>query len=259
MSTISTPGVSFDQLIRNKTHKVRVVGNSLHVYNSTTGATEYILKKDYTKDARTALIPHVIDGNNVLVEEDIRERPATLKLATAYSELILEIICNQLVEGKSIKEICAAPDMPSYSTLCSWKRNIPGVEDKLHQAREDRAEYLRDEAMEEILECDEDTVASASAKHKALVWAAGVDNARYSPKAKLEATLVAPTQIIVNTGIRRDDEGESGRGEQALEGASGAAQTLADRPAEQCTLDGGVESTTVATGVDAFRGGVADE
>jgi len=195
----------------------------------------------------------------VLVEEDIRERPATLKLATAYSELILEIICNQLVEGKSIKEICAAPDMPSYSTLCSWKRNIPGVEDKLHQAREDRAEYLRDEAMEEILECDEDTVASASAKHKALVWAAGVDNARYSPKAKLEATLVAPTQIIVNTGIRRDDEGESGRGEQALEGASGAAQTLADRPAEQCTLDGGVESTTVATGVDAFRGGVADE
>lgn len=205
-SKYPTTAVSFDELIRSKTHKVRVVGPTLHVYNISTGVTEYILKKEYSKNARTKLVPHTIEGQLVYIEEDIRERTVTVPLVSAYSEVILEIICNYIVEGKSLKEICAMPDMPSYTTLCSWKRNIPGVEEKIAIAREDRGEYLRDMALEAVRDTDEDTVGVDTLKHKALVWAAGVDNARYSPKAKIEATLTAPTQIIVNTGIRRDED-----------------------------------------------------
>ncbi len=201
MSTnIQIPAVSFDELLRNRTHKARSVGAHIHIYNSTTGVTEFILKRD-TTGVRTKLVPRTLNGATVLVEEELADGTVTVQSYTPYSEVTLELVCNEIINGRTLKEICSMPDMPSYVQLCSWKRNIPGVEEKLAQAREDRGEYLRDTAMEEVHTMDEDNVASSTARHKALVWAAGVDNARYSPKAKIEATLTAPTQIVVYTGI----------------------------------------------------------
>lgn len=203
---LSLPDVSFDELIRNKTHKTRVEGAFLHVYNIKTGLTEFILKKTHDPQTRSALRPREIDGRVVMVEEDIQYVPQTVTVSPAFSELLIDQICTLLVEGSSLKKICSMPHMPSYATLSSWRRLMPGVRERIDEAREDRGEHLRDEAMEAVENISEDDVAVASLKHKAKVWAAGVDNSRYSPKAKIEATINQPTQIIVNTGIGQTRE-----------------------------------------------------
>jgi hypothetical protein len=197
------PEESFDQLIRNKTHKTRVEGALLHIYNVKTGLTEYILKKNPTPGRISGLVPREVEGRMVMIEEDIEVAVTGCSRSPAYSDLLVDQICELLVEGHSLKKICSMPQMPSYSTLMSWRRSMPWIQERMDEAREDRGEYLRDMAMEalENANVNEDNIAVQVAKHKALVWAAGVDNGRFSPKAKFEATINQPTQIIVNTGI----------------------------------------------------------
>lgn len=121
--------------------------------------------------------------------------------------------------------------MPSYATLCRWRRIHPWIDERLHEARIDRAERLRDEAME-LIEgtIDKDEVAAVTLKHKAKVWAAGVDDPnRYSPKAKIEATVNNPTQILVYTGIGATD----GPKEGIRDNQTDTAATERARDAEQ--------------------------
>lgn len=202
--------LNFDELLRAKTHKARSNGAFIHIFNTTTGVTEFILRKNSTGVA-TQMVERTIDGHSVLVEEAIEMLPTAVKLSVPYSGVLLDLICEKVVEGLSLKKICEMPGMPSYATLSHWRRNIAEVDERLAQAREDRGEYLRDLAMEAIEGMDEDNVASSTARHKAMVWAAGVDNSRYSPKAKIDATISNPTQILVYTGIGEPQNGQTHR------------------------------------------------
>ena len=190
--------VNFDDLLKAKTHRARSIGAYVHIYNITSGCTEYLLKKN--PGVPTKMVEREIDGRRVLVEEDIQTLPSTVRVSVEFSPVLIDLICERIVEGMSLKKICELPGMPKYSTLMSWRRLHPEVDEALATAREDRGEYLRDLAMETAEGATEDTVGASTLLHKAQVWAAGVDNARYSPKAKIEATMTA-TQIVVHTGI----------------------------------------------------------
>lgn len=120
-----------------------------------------------------------------------------------YHPWIIDVICEKLANRGSLTKICQEPDMPSYTLLSRWRRVHPEIDEMFARARADRAEAHRDQAMEEADNADEDNVMAQTLKHNAHKWAAGVDDTKYSPKAKIEATLQAPTQIIVNTGIDR--------------------------------------------------------
>jgi hypothetical protein len=144
------------------------------------------------------------DGTIALIPDPMRERPAVSTREVIYSPLVMDLLCQKIASGMGVTNACGQEGMPSYAVLCKWRRLRPEVEQQLEQARQDRAEYLRDRAMAHAEEADEDDLDVRKFRYEAAKWGAGVDNSKYSPKAKIEATISAPTQILVQTGIIRE-------------------------------------------------------
>lgn len=70
---------------------------------------------------------------------------------------------------------------------------------------------MRDQALDEALAADEDSAQAQKLKHEAYKWLASTDlPERYSAKTKIEGSLNIPMQLVVNTGIIRNEE-EYGR------------------------------------------------
>jgi hypothetical protein len=68
---------------------------------------------------------------------------------TEYSADIAAAICVDLAEGRSLREICAAPDMPSPGTVRGWAAaDAGGFAAQYARAREALAEHLADEILE---------------------------------------------------------------------------------------------------------------
>jgi hypothetical protein len=122
---------------------------------------------------------------------------------TLYNPAVVDLICQRIVDGMSLTDVCRLPNMPTYAVLCRWKRAQPWIEEALEAARRDRAESLRDQAVAEAMLADEDNASAQRLKSDMLKWAAGVDHEKYNPKSKVDMTVTAPTQIIVATGIDR--------------------------------------------------------
>lgn len=94
--------------------------------------------------------------------------------------------------------------MPTYAQLRLWARTHPWIDEELERARRDRAETMRDNALDSALEATDKNNAPAQAlKTDTYRWLAGIDNEKYNPKTKVEATVNTPTQVIVYTGIDR--------------------------------------------------------
>jgi hypothetical protein len=56
-------------------------------------------------------------------------------------------ICEEIAEGKSLREICRADDMPSRDTVYAWKVANQAFSDRYARAVEDRAEKLEKEIL----------------------------------------------------------------------------------------------------------------
>lgn len=67
-----------------------------------------------------------------------------------YSKEIADRICAELIEGKSLRAICAHADMPAKSTVLGWLKDnaIPGFLDQYTRARELQADTIVDEILE---------------------------------------------------------------------------------------------------------------
>lgn len=196
------------ELVKDGRHFAEKRGERIHIIDSVTGNSIVI----YT-DAQNGQVPtHFLEsalpnGSTVWIQEGINPVVGGMREIT-FNPITVDIILQKIAEGGSLTSICKLPGFPTYPTFCRWKRQHPWIEEALDSARRDRAEFLRDEAMRQALEADEDNVSAQSLKHEALKWGAGVDHAKYSPKAKVEATLNVPTQIIVSTGIDRTPPAE---------------------------------------------------
>lgn len=147
------------------------------------------------------------DGKEILLDKTVPKDALSESKPYKYHPWIVDRFCQLVAEGKSITKICSLPDMPSYAVLCSWRRKYPEVERKISEARLDRTEWLRDQALDEALEVVDHKFPTQAARLKfdALTWAAGVDNPKYSPKAKVEASITAPVQIVIATGVPDKD------------------------------------------------------
>lgn len=67
---------------------------------------------------------------------------------TDYTQELADIICEELSEGKSLRTICRAEDMPAVRTIFYWLRTY---EEFLHQytrAKEESADALIEEMLE---------------------------------------------------------------------------------------------------------------
>lgn len=64
-----------------------------------------------------------------------------------YSPELESKICDLLAEGKSLREICKADDMPSRDTIYAWKAVNQAFSDRYERAVEDRAEKLAEDIL----------------------------------------------------------------------------------------------------------------
>ncbi len=58
-----------------------------------------------------------------------------------YSQKLADDICEQLAEGKSLREICQAKGMPDRKTVERWIDADAGFAAKCARAREEQAEF----------------------------------------------------------------------------------------------------------------------
>lgn len=190
--------------LRKGSHYSEVRGELVHVIDCMTGNSVLVQHKD----ARAArLVPTPLgDGSLCWMQENLSV-PTERTTTVPYSPLVLAQICQAIAEGGALTKICNGQgNMPTYSTFCNWRRKHSEVAAEIEHAREDRAENHRDNVLALAKATDEDNTESSKIKIDAEKWLAANDNQRYSPKAKLEATINVPTQILVHTGIVREKD-----------------------------------------------------
>lgn len=190
-------------LLRKGTHFTEKRGDTLHVVEAATGNSLALLESHHRIPTHFVRYENP-DGTITWCQEGIAKPEPNLR-ALAFSPLVIDEICRRIVEGEGLTNICGKPGMPTYNEFCRWRRAHAWIEDHLRMARSDRAEKLRDEAIQ-IADQATDARDTPAKQLRAEVrkWAASVDNERYNPRTKVEATINAPTAIIVHTGIQRD-------------------------------------------------------
>jgi hypothetical protein len=69
---------------------------------------------------------------------------------TEYTEEIGETICDRIVDGESLRTICADAGMPDEATVLGWVSNHGKFRDQYELARDFAVEALLDETIEII-------------------------------------------------------------------------------------------------------------
>lgn len=143
-------------------------------------------------------------GREVWIERGLSEDSLGTLLGHPYSEVMVDLICERITEGESLTAICKKPGFPPYSIVARWMRKHPGVKEAIEQARKDRAEVLRDEALSVVDEAgpDSDEIALAKARSDVRKWAAQMDDKQRFGKDESK-TVTVSAQIVIDTGIRR--------------------------------------------------------
>jgi hypothetical protein len=91
-------------------------------------------------------------------------RPST------YSDEVAEIICDRMINGESLVQICADPEMPSRASVYRWMDARPDFEAQCARAREGLAEFELHQLKELADNCTEENVNSTKAKLNHHQW-----------------------------------------------------------------------------------------
>ena len=180
-------------------------GNNIHLINKETGLTEMIVS-DAPPGVPLELIEvELPDGTRCLVQKALVPSVHST-WDVPFNPIVVDLMCQKVLEGMGITEICGLPGFPTYTTYTRWRREHSWIDDAIGKAKVDRAERARDEILQiaKAAVSSKDPINATNTKIDALKWSAGIDDPhRYSPKAKVEGVINAPTQIIIQTGIDR--------------------------------------------------------
>lgn len=67
---------------------------------------------------------------------------------TDYSEELADAICERLMDGESLRAICADENMPGKTTVFRWLASNETFRDQYAKAREAQAEAMADEMLD---------------------------------------------------------------------------------------------------------------
>lgn len=67
---------------------------------------------------------------------------------TKYTKELGDLICSELSEGKSLRTVCKADDMPDKSTVFRWLRTDQDFQDQYTRAKQEAADALADEILD---------------------------------------------------------------------------------------------------------------
>ena len=65
--------------------------------------------------------------------------------ASEFNQEMADAICDRLADGRSLRSICLADDMPVQSTVFKWLSQQPAFAEQYARAREAQADALFDE------------------------------------------------------------------------------------------------------------------
>ncbi len=144
-----------------------------------------------------------------------RKKPEDKKRAgrpTDYGPEITRRICDQLSEGRSLRKICEADDMPSKMTVLNWLNRYPEFLSQYERAKDESADSLADEIIDIADEARSlkipHQVQAARLRIDARKWiAAKLKPKKYGDRVHNEVSgTMSLEQIVATTGITKTDE-----------------------------------------------------
>src|SRR6185369_16989357 len=67
---------------------------------------------------------------------------------TDFTQELADRICAELAEGKSLRSVCLAEEMPDKSTVFRWLRRNNDFQDQYARAKEEAADALAEEILD---------------------------------------------------------------------------------------------------------------
>lgn len=132
-----------------------------------------------------------------------------------FPPTIIDDVCERIVGGESLTQICEDKDMPSVWAIHMWQRAVPEIRDAIAAARCARADLRWDNAMNEIEALLDEAAASGD---KATVEAAKVEAKIRFDAYKFEVGKLLPAMY----GDAADKRLMIERAEARANGARGA-------------------------------------
>jgi hypothetical protein len=152
----------------------------------------------------------LITGRTIVLQDLRNLLPAE---SFQYTTQIADIIAGLLREGHSIPAISELDGMPRAQTIYGWRRRYPDFGEKVRQAIEDSAYVFADKTMKvaaKLEEAHKDEVPGLRGAADQYRWAAEKYNPeQFGQKTKVSGDSSAPINIIIDTGIRRNDNIEA--------------------------------------------------
>jgi hypothetical protein len=109
--------------------------------------------------------------------------------ASTYTDEIAERICERLIEGESLRRICAEEGMPDRVTVFRWLEKHEPFREQYVRARELQAEAMDDEILETARSATPETAHAAKVKISAFQWRASkLAPKKYGDKITTEHT-----------------------------------------------------------------------
>ncbi len=130
-----------------------------------------------------------------------------------YTRGFGEVICALIAKGETFTSIVEMEGMPKAHVLARWRAEHEDFNIALGFARKMRAEHFHDMVVKDLQDVDgdenkidKDEVAARKLKMDRLKWLSSVnDPDTYGTKTKVSGDTDAPLQIVVSTGIHREE------------------------------------------------------
>jgi len=87
-----------------------------------------------------------------------------------FTQKLADTICEQLADGRSLRSICSADEMPDTSTVCRWLAANEEFREQYARARELQADALFDEILEIADDGLNDWIERKGADGQSLGW-----------------------------------------------------------------------------------------
>lgn len=149
-------------------------------------------------------------GETLLISPQNPHLQAASNVYVPYTVELGEAICTLVREGNSYKKISERLKV-KVNLIYYWKNKHPDFSEKLAMARKDRADHFFDKIYEDIAEGDHEKhdVPGKKLQFDAYRWMAEKSNPeQYGNQTKIVGDKNAPLAILVDTGIRRNEDDE---------------------------------------------------
>ncbi|ACG77978.1 hypothetical protein PHZ_c1567 [Phenylobacterium zucineum HLK1] len=143
-----------------------------------------------------------------------------------WSRVLEDEILRRIAAGRSLVEVCEAPEMPHHTSVTRWLDEKPGFRDRYLDARLAQADGLFDLAWRIAREADEDEVRTARLKVDVIKWRIGrlspkrygpaylmrmIERAEAAAAAQAEAEAEAEAEDARELWIKRFERGSDGQ------------------------------------------------